>query len=494
MKYVSTRDNNKSVSSSFAIAHGISEEGGLFLPETIPALNADEFSKLCNMKYTERAEYILGKFLTDFTEDEIDYCVAGAYSGSFEKNNPAPLVPLGDNVEMLELWHGPTCAFKDLALQLLPYLMVTAAKKQSDGKNIVILVATSGDTGKAALEGFRDVENTEIIVFYPCDGVSPMQKLQMTTQAGKNVHVYGIKGNFDDAQSGVKTLFTDENVKAVLSKHGFEFSSANSINWGRLAPQIVYYISAYCDMINQGRDLSGGFNVVVPTGNFGNILAAYYAKAMGTPIKKLICASNKNNVLTDFINTGIYDKNREFYTTISPSMDILISSNLERMLYILSGGNAKYVTALENLLKETGKFEISEDMKEKSASVFYGGYCDDEQTLKTISDTFREYGYLLDTHTAVALRVYENYVDETGDKTTTVIASTASPYKFPKSVLSAIQKDVPAEDFEAAYKLSEITNVTIPQQILELKNANLRFNDVICKNDLKDAVFSSLGI
>ena len=494
MKYISTRDSSNKVSSSFAIAHGISKEGGLFMPETIPSLTTDDFNKLCGMKYTERAAFILGKFLTDFTGDEIKYCVEGAYSGSFENDNPAPLTALGENVEMLELWHGPTCAFKDLALQLLPYLMVTAAKKQSDGKKTVILVATSGDTGKAALEGFKDIENTEIIVFYPCDGVSPMQKLQMTTQEGKNVHVYGIEGNFDDAQSGVKMLFTSESVKAILRDHGFEFSSANSINWGRLAPQIVYYISAYCDMINQGRDLSGGFNVVVPTGNFGNILAAYYAKEMGTPINKLICASNKNNVLTDFINTGIYDKNREFYTTISPSMDILISSNLERMLYILSGGNAEYVTALEDSLKETGKFEINEDMKKGLTSVFYGGCCDDEQTLMTIGDTFKKYGYLLDTHTAVAFRVYKQYVEESGDKTLTVIASTASPYKFTKSVLSAVQNDVPENDFDAAYKLNELTDTVIPKQILNLKNAEIRFGEVISKGAMKEAVLKSLGI
>ena len=494
MKYVSTRDNNKKVTCSFAIAHGISDEGGLFMPETVPHLTENDFNKLCGMEYTDRATYILKKYLTDFSEDEINYCVKSAYSGSFENDEPAPLKAISNNTQMLELWHGPTCAFKDLALQLLPYLMVTAAKKQSDGKKTVILVATSGDTGKAALDGFCDVENTEIIVFYPSDGVSHIQKLQMTTQAGKNVHVYGIEGNFDDAQSGVKRIFTDEKIKAVLAENGFVFSSANSINWGRLAPQIIYYISAYCDMINQGKDLSDGFNVVVPTGNFGNILAAYYAKMMGTPIKKLICASNKNNVLTDFINTGIYNRNRKFYTTISPSMDILISSNLERMLYILSNGDSDYVTELQSSLKETGRFEINKEMKEKFSSEFYGGCCDDEETLKTIKNTFNEYGYLPDTHTAVALCVYNNYVKETGDKTTTVIASTASPYKFTKSVLSSISEDIPEDELEALEKLSQITKTSVPKQILALKDRTVRFDEVICKDNLEKAVLNSLGI
>ncbi len=492
MKYTSTRDNKKRVSSAFAIAHGISDEGGLFLPESIPSFTADDFKMLCGMKYVDRAAFVLKKYLTDFSQDEIEYCVKGAYTGSFDDDNPAPLAVLGDKTEILELWHGPTCAFKDLALQLLPYLMVTAAKKESDGKKIVILVATSGDTGKAALEGFCDVENTEIIVFYPSEGVSPMQKLQMTSQKGENVHVFGIKGNFDDAQTGVKKVFTDERIKRVLSERGYEFSSANSINWGRLAPQIVYYISAYCDLINQGKDLSGGFNVVVPTGNFGNILAAYYAKAMGTPINKLICASNNNNVLTDFINTGVYNRNREFFTTISPSMDILISSNLERMLYLFSGSNAEYVSSLQKSLSEKGVFEINDSMKEKFKSVFYGGCCNDGETIDTIRAYYNEYGYLCDTHTAVALCVYKKYLEETGDDTLSVIASTASPYKFSKSVLSAISENIPKGEFETVKSLNSLTNFTVPKPIADLQDATVRFCEVIEKDGLEKAVMSSL--
>lgn len=492
MKYTSTRDNKKSVSSAFAIAHGISDEGGLFLPESIPQLTLDDFDLLRDMKYVERAAFILKKYLTDFSVDEIDYCVKGAYTGSFDDDNPAPLAVLGDKTQVLELWHGPTCAFKDLALQLLPYLMVTASKKQCDNKKIVILVATSGDTGKAALEGFCDVENTKIIVFYPSEGVSPMQKLQMTSQKGDNVRVFGIKGNFDDAQTGVKKVFTDESIKEKLSDMGYEFSSANSINWGRLAPQIVYYISAFCDLMNQGKDLSGGFNVVVPTGNFGNILAAYYAKAMGAPIKKLICASNKNNVLTDFINSGVYNRNRDFYSTISPSMDILISSNLERMLYLFSEGNAEYVSSLQKSLSEKGVFEINDDMKQKFKTVFYGGCCDDNETINTIREYYSEYGYLCDTHTAVALSVYKKYVEETGDDTLTVIASTASPYKFSKSVLSAISDNIPDGEFETVEALKEKTNVSVPKPIEDLRNAKVRFSDVIEKDGLENAVISSL--
>ena len=327
MNYVSTRDKSVKVTAAAAIAAGISAEGGLFVPDTFPHFSEDDFGRLKKLDYIERAKYVLKQFLNDFTDEEVDYCVKGAYTGSFDDGKPAPISLVGD-MNVLELWHGPTCAFKDLALQLLPYLLTTSAKKTAAGKKTVILVATSGDTGKAALEGFCDVPDTEIIVFYPSDGVSPMQKLQMDSQKGGNVHVVAIRGNFDDAQSGVKKIFTDNVVKQRLAENGMQFSSANSINWGRLAPQIVYYVSAYCDMLDRGEDIKNGFNVVVPTGNFGNILAAYYAKKMGVPISKLICASNSNNVLTDFIRTGVYDRNRKFYTTVSPSMDILISSNL----------------------------------------------------------------------------------------------------------------------------------------------------------------------
>ena len=360
MLYNSTRDNNAVVSSSVAIASGISKEGGLFVPQSVPVLSAEDFANMKALDYVGRANYVFKNFLTDFSEEELKYCTEGAYLGSFDENRPAPLKALNDKVNILELWHGPTCAFKDLALQILPYLLTTSAKKVGGGKKTVILVATSGDTGKAALEGFKDVENTEIMVFYPNDGVSAMQQLQMNTQAGENVYVCAINGNFDDAQTGVKTIFTNDEVKALLDKNNMGFSSANSINWGRLAPQIIYYISAYLDLLDKGEDyLKDGFNVVVPTGNFGNILAAYYAKEMGVPINKLICASNSNNVLTDFINSGTYDRNRAFYTTISPSMDILISSNLERMLYELTGHDDKQVSAWQNSLKNEGKYTVT---------------------------------------------------------------------------------------------------------------------------------------
>ncbi len=494
MNYVSTRNNAVKVSSAFAIAHGISVEGGLYVPESIPQLSEQEFLKLSELDYKGKAEYILKKYLTDFTDEEIKNCVNGAYTGSFDNEIPAPIAQLGENVNILELWHGPTCAFKDLALQLLPHLLTTSTRKVSDGKKTVILVATSGDTGKAALEGFKDVENTEIIVFYPSEGVSPMQKLQMDSQKGNNVHVCAIKGNFDDAQSGVKKIFTDSEIKKTLAESGMEFSSANSINWGRLVPQIIYYVSAYCDMINKGDDLSNGFNVVVPTGNFGNILAAYYAKEMGVPINKLICASNANRVLTDFINTGVYDRNRDFYTTNSPSMDILISSNLERMLYILSDGDDKYVADLQNKLACDGKFTVNDTVLAKLQNLFYGACCDDVGTLKTIESTFKKYGYLCDTHTAVAVSVYEQYLSATGDNRPVLIASTASPYKFAKSVLSALSNDIPDSEFDIVDVLSEFTCTAVPMPLAELKNATARFKDIYDKNDMYNAVRKCLKI
>ncbi len=494
MNYVSTRNNSIKVSSAFAIAHGISAEGGLYVPESIPKLSCEDFSKISELDYKGKAEYILKKYLSDFSDEEIAYCVNGAYTGSFDDEKPAAIAQLGNNINILELWHGPTCAFKDLALQLLPYLLTTSTKKISDGKKTVILVATSGDTGKAALEGFKDVENTEIIVFYPSEGVSPMQKLQMDSQKGNNVHVCAIKGNFDDAQTGVKKIFTDNEIKATLAENGMEFSSANSINWGRLVPQIIYYISAYCDMLSKGDDISDGFNVVVPTGNFGNILAAYYAKEMGVPVNRLICASNANRVLTDFINTGVYDRNRDFYTTMSPSMDILISSNLERMLYILSGGDDKYITELQNVLSKNGKFTVNDTVLSKLQKLFYGACCDDEGTLATIKKTFDEYGYLCDTHTAVAVNAYEQYLEATGDSRPVLIASTASPYKFAKSVISALCDDVNGSEFEIVDALSSLTNTNVPTPIAELKTATARFKDIYEKQDMYKAVCKCLKI
>lgn len=494
MNYVSTRDKSVKVTAAAAIAAGISAEGGLFVPDTFPHFSEDDIGKLRKLDYIERAKYVLKQFLNDFTDEEVDYCVKGAYTGSFDDGKPAPIALVGD-MNVLELWHGPTCAFKDLALQLLPYLLTTSAKKTSAGKKTVILVATSGDTGKAALEGFCDVPDTEIIVFYPSDGVSPMQKLQMDSQKGGNVHVVAIRGNFDDAQSGVKKIFTDNAVKQRLAENGMQFSSANSINWGRLAPQIVYYVSAYCDMLNRGENMKNGFNVVVPTGNFGNILAAYYAKKMGVPIKKLICASNKNNILTDFIKTGVYDRNRRFYTTLSPSMDILISSNLERLLYDLSGKDDEIVSDLMKQLSENGKYTVNDEMKQKISELFYAGCADDDLTKKEIKKQFEQNDYLADPHTAVALSVYDDYVEKTGDDTLTVIASTASPFKFSHGVYEAVTGECSDEsEFELIEKLAEKTNCEVPAPLASLKDKKPRFNDCCEKTQMEKVVFDMLGI
>ncbi len=470
MRFTSTRAK-KDVESATAICQGLSDEGGLFVPQSFPKISDQLIEKLCQSDYQQRAFEILKLYLTDFTDDEIRYCVHGAYENKFDDNNPAPLKAVFGNANLLELWHGPTCAFKDMALQLLPYLLTKSAAKVSDGKTMVILVATSGDTGKAALDGFADVENTKIIVFYPEDGVSPMQKRQMTTQEGQNVAVCAIKGNFDDAQTGVKAIFGDQDMKAYLANKNMEFSSANSINFGRLVPQVVYYVSAYCDLINSGKIKKGEtFNVVVPTGNFGNILAAFYAKQMGIPIGKLICASNKNNVLTDFIETGIYDKNRQFFTTVSPSMDILISSNLERLLYHLYNGDTKTVGGLMQALKAEGTYRVSDEVLQKIKADFFGGYCDEQETQKTIHELFTKYHYLCDTHTAVAVKVYNDYVAKTGDQTQTVIASTASPYKFAASVLPCVTgDDLPADDFEKVELLSRLTGTAIPAPLAALQ-------------------------
>ncbi len=397
---------------------------------------------------------------------------------------------------MLELWHGPTCAFKDMALQILPYFLTTSAKKINLDKKIVILVATSGDTGKAALEGFKDVEGTQILVFYPVDGVSPMQKRQMRTQEGSNVGVCALKGNFDDCQNGVKAIFTNDEVKKELADNGLMFSSANSINWGRLVPQVVYYVSAYAELVRDGEiELGDKINIVVPTGNFGNILAAYYAKHMGIPVNKLICASNINNVLTDFINTGVYDRNRRFYATCSPSMDILISSNLERLLYLLADRNDAVIKGWFSQLAKDGKYEVSADVKEKLRSEFCAGYCDDEQTKATISEIYAKYGYTCDTHTAVAVKVYEDYKKSTGDTTKTVIASTASPYKFSAAVLEGIEggkSDL--DEYDKIDKLAELSKMSIPSALADLRNKPERFTDVIDKADMREYVLGRLGI
>ena len=498
MLYTSTRDKSIRVSAAQAIAQGISEEGGLFVPVELPKFSLDKISSMVSMSYIDRAKTVLREFLTDFTDDELSYCVEGAYAASkFSAPEIAPTVNISGNKNVLELWHGPTCAFKDMALQLLPYLMTVSAKKTADGKTIVILVATSGDTGKAALEGFKDVDHTKILVFYPVDGVSPMQKLQMTTQEGGNVAVCAINGNFDDAQSAVKSIFTNHEIKKELEKKNMMFSSANSINWGRLVPQIVYYFSAYCDMVDSGRiSLGDEINVVVPTGNFGNILAGYYAKQMGLPVKTLVCASNSNNVLTDFLKTGTYDKNREFYTTSSPSMDILISSNLERLLYHMSGDDDKLICDLMNKLSADGKYTVSSDVMEKIQQMFDAGYTAEDKVDETIKFQFDNYGYLCDTHTAVAVRVYDEYVKNTGDDIPTVIDSTASPYKFSASVLNAITDEEldGLDEFDMVKELNRITGVEVPAPIASLKDKKVRFTDVCDREDMSNMVFKLLDL
>ena len=464
------------------------------MPVEIPVLEKGEITELSKLGYCERAKHIFAKFMTDFSEDELLECAEGAYIGKFENDEPTPIVKLGENVYMLELWHGPTCAFKDMALQILPHFLVKSAEKAGDGKKTVILTATSGDTGKAALEGFCDVEGTEIIVFYPDNGVSKIQQLQMQTQNGKNVAVCGVKGNFDDTQTAVKTIFTDESIRAKLGENGKRFSSANSINVGRLLPQVVYYISAYSDLVAKGEISEGEtVNVTVPTGNFGNILAAYYAKQMGVPFGKLICASNANNVLTDFLSTGEYNVNREFFMTESPSMDILVSSNLERLVFELCNKDDGYVQEVMKSLREHGVYCVPDEILAKIKETFAAGYTDDKGAENRIKMLFEEYSYLCDTHTAVAAEVYEKYKTETGDETKTIIASTASPYKFPRAVLKAISGESEPDDFEAAKKIEELSGLAMPKQLSELAEKEPRFTNVCEREEMADFVLSTVG-
>ncbi len=495
MNYKSTRDNSINVTAAKAIAQGISEEGGLFVPETLPKLTKDDIMALCGKSYKDRAFDIFRRYLGDFTDEEIRGCVDGAYSTkNFDTDNISEISHLMTGTYILELWHGPTCAFKDMALQILPYLLNVSAKKVIDGKDIAILVATSGDTGKAALEGFKDVKGTSITVFYPEDGVSDMQKRQMTTQEGSNVNVCAVKGNFDDCQNGVKAIFTNNELKKQLDEMNITFSSANSINWGRLSPQIVYYISVYVSLIESG-DIEYGekINIVVPTGNFGNILAAYYAKEMGIPVNKLICASNANNVLTDFINTGVYDRNRKFYTTISPSMDILISSNLERLLYHLTDGNDKQIAEWFGKLAKDGKYEVTDDVKAKIGEIFYAGCCDDAATKGAIKQAFDEYSYLMDTHTGVAYKVYKDYKAATGDTTKTVIASTANPYKFGKAVYEAVGGDTAGlDEFTIIEKLEQHTGTTMPAPLAATRTKPVRFTGSVEKSAMSGVVLNFL--
>ncbi|MFQ9093689.1 MAG: threonine synthase [Ruminococcus sp.] len=491
-------DSSIRVESAAAIAKGISEEGVLFVPESIPSISMDELKSLAGMNYAQRAAFVFSKYLTDYTDAELRYCTESAYTTkAFDTENIAEIAHLFEGTYMLELWHGPTCAFKDMALQILPYFLTTAVKKLNMDKKVVILVATSGDTGKAALEGFKDVPGTEIMVFYPVEGVSDMQKRQMVTQEGENVTVCAVKGNFDDCQSGVKKIFTDHTVLDALEKGGMTFSSANSINWGRLVPQIVYYVSSYVSLAESGEIAYGDLlNVVVPTGNFGNILAAYYAKMMGVPLGKLICASNINKVLTDFIRTGVYNRNRQFYPTTSPSMDILISSNLERLLYLLTGEDDAQIREWFTALAEKGTYEVTDAVKAKLTEQFYGGFCDDAETKATIAELYQKYGYTCDTHTAVAVKVYEDYRKETGDTTKTLIASTASPFKFSASVLDALGKK-PADgtdEYDMVELLHEVSSMEIPQSLAALKTKPRRFDGSIDKSEMQQFVLQELHL
>ena len=492
--YRSTRGNGSTVTASQAILKGLSEDGGLFVPDQIPALDVP-VEKLAEMSYQEVAYEVMSRFLTDFTEEELKDCIAHAYDKKFDTEKIAPLTS-ADGAYFLELFHGATIAFKDMALSILPYLLTTAAKKNQVTNDIVILTATSGDTGKAAMAGFADVPGTKIIVFYPKDGVSPIQEKQMVTQKGDNTYVVAIYGNFDDAQTGVKKIFNDADMKAELEEAGYQFSSANSINIGRLVPQIVYYVYAYASLYKEGKIAADEkINVVVPTGNFGNILAAFYAKNMGLPINKLICASNDNKVLYDFFVTGEYDRNREFILTTSPSMDILISSNLERLIYRIAGNDAAKNKALMESLAADGKYTIDEEMKAQLAD-FYGNYANEEETAETIRRIYEGCGYVIDTHTSVAASVYRKYVEETDDMTKTVIASTASPYKFTRSVMEAIDSEKYAAmgDFELVDELSAISKVPVPNAIEEIRSAEIRHNTVAEVDEMPGVVKKILGI
>ncbi len=487
LMYSSTRNSEKKITASQAILKGLADDGGLFVPESIPTLDVS-LEELAKMSYQETAYAVMKKFFTDFTEEELKNCINKAYDSKFDTTEIAPLVS-ADGAYYLELFHGSTIAFKDMALSILPHLLITAARKNNVKNDIVILTATSGDTGKAALAGFADVEGTKIIVFYPKNGVSPIQEKQMVTQKGKNTFVVGINGNFDQAQTGVKQMFGDKALAAEMDAAGYQFSSANSINIGRLVPQVVYYVYAYAKMYANGAIAKDEkINVVVPTGNFGNILAAFYAKNMGLPIGKLICASNENKVLYDFFSTGTYDKNREFILTSSPSMDILISSNLERLIYNIAGNDAAKNAELMKQLQTTGKYDITADMKNKLDD-FYGNYTSEQETAEVIKTLYEKTGYIIDTHTAVAAGVYGKYKAQTGDNDTkTVIASTASPFKFTRSVMNAIDSKYDSmEDFELVDELSKLGNVKVPQAIEEIRTAPV-LHDTVCEVDQMPSV------
>ena len=491
--YKSTRSKDERVTASRAILNGLAENGGLYVPESIPALDVD-LSDLPKMNYRDTAFAVMSKFLTDYTPEELHYCIDNAYDSKFDTEEIAPLVKVGDAYG-IELFHGKTIAFKDMALSILPYLLTTAAKKNNITNEIVILTATSGDTGKAALAGFADVPGTKIIVFYPKDGVSPIQEKQMVTQKGDNTFVVGIHGNFDQAQTGVKEMFSNDDLKKRMAGKGFQFSSANSINIGRLVPQVVYYVYAYGRMIKNGTIKAGDkINIVVPTGNFGNILAAYFAKHMGLPVNKLICASNENKVLFDFFTTGEYNRNREFILTSSPSMDILISSNLERLIYLSAGCDTDKNKELMKELNSDGKYTITPEMK-NNIKDFYGNYASEKETKETIHDIFEKDHYLSDTHSAVAYCVYEKYKKDTKDNTPTVVASTASPYKFTRNVMGAVDPKYDSlSDFELVDEMSRITGVKIPGAIEEIRNAAVVHKTVCDPHKMQSVVEDFLGL
>ncbi len=494
LMYSSTRNKNEKVTASEAILKGLATDGGLFVPDAIPALDVS-VEELAKMSYQETAYVVMKQFLTDFTEEELKTCIERAYDEKFDTEHIAPLVD-ADGAYYLELFHGSTIAFKDMALSISPHLLITSARKNNVKNEIVILTATSGDTGKAALAGFADVEGTKIVVFYPKNGVSPIQEKQMVTQKGANTHVVGIHGNFDQAQSGVKAMFSNPALKEELDKAGYQFSSANSINIGRLVPQIVYYVYAYAKLFAEGEIAKDEkVNVAVPTGNFGNILAAYYAKNMGLPIGKLICASNENKVLYDFFATGEYDKNRDFILTNSPSMDILISSNLERLIYRIAGNDADKNAEFMRSLSAEGKYEITDTMKDNLKD-FYGNYTSEEETAAVIKALYEKTGYVIDTHTAVASGVYDKYKKDTGDtETKTIIASTASPFKFTRSVMNAIDNKYDTwGDFELVDELSKIASVNVPNAIDEIRNAPVLHNTVCEVDEMESVVKAFLAI
>ena len=494
MKYYSTRDTSVRINAAEAVKMGLSRDGGLLTPEAIPQIDEAFIQSLVNVRYQDRAAKVMALYLTDYSEEELLTFAENAYGpDKFDTAAVAPVRKVDETTHCLELWHGPTSAFKDMALQMLPQLLSAALRKTGEDKTVCILVATSGDTGKAAMEGFADVPQTKIMVFYPKNGVSAVQEAQMVTQEGKNVGVCAVVGNFDDAQSGVKRIFSDVAIREELLGRGYVLSSANSINWGRILPQVVYYISAYCDLLRDGAITMGDkVNFCVPTGNFGDILAAYYAKRMGLPVGKLICASNCNDVLTDFLRNGVYDRNRTFHTTMSPSMDILISSNLERLLFDLSGENDVEVKGYMDQLSKEGRYEVSDAIKAALKEQYWGGYCGEEDTAKTIAEYNTKYGYLIDTHTAVAVNVMEQYREATGDETLTVFVSTASPYKFCNHVLSAIGEEPKADGVELLDQLHEVSGVTVPRRLAALKGKERRFDLTAEKQDMEKVVLDFL--